>query len=138
VLNAFAGMGTAVAFFPVVKRQHEAGALGFVAAVILIGVVCLLAVVSLRQGVGGPGAADSATLVATGRALVAVRDWTFLLGPGLMPAMNALLLGTMLFRSRLVPAPSRRSAWSACRCSWSRPRWSCSGSSTRSPGRPRC
>ena len=109
VINAFAGIGTAVALFPVVKRQNEAGALGFVtsrvieAAVILIGVVCLLAVISLRQDVGGAGAPDSATLITTGRALVAVRDWTFLLGPGLMPAMNALLLGTLLFRSRLVP-----------------------------------
>jgi Domain of unknown function (DUF4386) len=103
--NAFAGIGTAVTLFPVVKRQNEAGALGFVtsrvveAAVILIGVVCLLAVVTLRKD----QATDANTLVAIGRALVAVRDWTFLLGPGLMPAMNALLLGTLLFRSRLVP-----------------------------------
>jgi hypothetical protein len=109
IVNAFAAIGTAVTLFPVVRRQNEASALGFVtsrvieAAIILIGVVCLLAVVTLRQDVGGPGAADSATLVATGRALVAVRDWTFLLGPGTMPAFNALLLGSLLFRSRLVP-----------------------------------
>jgi hypothetical protein len=109
IVNAFAAVGTAVTLFPVVRRQNEAGALGFVtsrlieAAVIMIGVVCLLAVVTLRQDVGGPGATNSATLVATGRALVAVRDWTFLLGPGTMPAFNALLLGTLLFRSRLVP-----------------------------------
>jgi len=104
VVNAFASVGTAVALFPVVRRQNEAAALGFVAsrlieaAVILTGVVCLLAVVSLRD----PGAHD---LVPVGRALVEVRNRTFLLGPGLMPVFNALLLGTLLYRSRLVPRP---------------------------------
>jgi hypothetical protein len=105
VVNALAAIGTAVALFPVIKRHNESLALGFVtsrlleAAVIMIGVVSLLAVVTLRQSAG----ADPSDLVTTGRALVAVRDWTFLLGPGLMPAFNALLLGTLLYRARLVP-----------------------------------
>jgi len=109
VVNALACIGTAVALFPVLKRQNEATALGFVtsrvleAAVILIGVVSLLAVVTLRQGNAGATGADAATLVTVGASLVAVRDWTFLLGPGLMPALNALLLGSLLYRSRLVP-----------------------------------
>ena len=109
VLNAFAGIGTAVSLFPVVKRQNEASALGFVtsrvieAAVIMTGVVCLLGVVTLRQHVGGATGADQAALVDIGKALVAVRNWTFLFGPGLMPAVNALLLGSLLYRSRLVP-----------------------------------
>jgi hypothetical protein len=42
-------------------------------------------------------------LIAVGQGFVAVRDWTFLLGPSLMPAFNALLLGTLLYRSGLVP-----------------------------------
>ncbi|WJH26025.1 DUF4386 domain-containing protein [Pseudarthrobacter defluvii] len=73
----------------------------FEAAVIVIGVVCLLAVVTLRQA--GASGADPGTLVGAGRALVAVRDWTFLLGPGTIPAVNALLLDYLLFRSRMVP-----------------------------------
>jgi hypothetical protein len=107
VLNALACVGTAVALFPVVKRWGEALALGFVttrlfeAAVIMIGVVCLLAVVTLRQDLAGTP--DAAGLVITANALVAVRDWTFVLGPSLMPAFNALLLGSLLHRSRLVP-----------------------------------
>jgi hypothetical protein len=106
VVNALSAIGTAVALFPVVKRQNEGLALGFVmsrmleGAVVLIGVVSLLAIVTLRQN---PSGADPATLLATGHSLVAVRDWTFLLGPGLMPAFNALLLGTLMYRSRLVP-----------------------------------
>lgn len=107
LVNAFACVGTAVALFPIVRRQNESLALGFVtarlfeAAVIAIGVVSLLAVVTLRQA--GTAAGSPETLLSTGHALVAIRDWTFLLGPGTIPAINALLLGYLLFRSRLVP-----------------------------------
>jgi Domain of unknown function (DUF4386) len=107
LVNAFACIGTAVALFWVVKRQNESFALGFVttrvfeAATICIGVVCLLAVVTLRQTIGV--GTDSATLVTVGQALVAVRNWTFTLGPSMMAALNALLLGTLMYRSRLVP-----------------------------------
>ena len=108
VVNALAAIGTAVAVYPVVRRLNESLALGFVtsrmleAAVILIGVVSLLAVVTLRQDVGATGA-DQTSLVTTGQALVAVRDYTFQFGPNLMAAVNALLFGTLLYRSRLVP-----------------------------------
>jgi hypothetical protein len=107
LVNAIASIGTAVALFSVVRRQNEGFALGFVAArmfeaaVIVVGVVSLLAVVTLRQA--GATGADAASLVTTGRALVAIRDWTFLLGPGLVPGVNALLLGYLMYRSRLVP-----------------------------------
>lgn len=106
LINAIACIGTAVALYPVARRQHEGLALGFVtarmfeAAVIVIGVVSLLAVVTLRQDLGST--ADS-SLVATGQALVAVRDWTFAIGPALVPGVNALLLGYLLYRSGLVP-----------------------------------
>src|SRR6266536_2125724 len=66
-------------------------------------VVNALAVVTLRQDLAGATGADTATLLTTGKSLVAVRDWTFLLGPSLMAALNALLLGSLLYRSRLVP-----------------------------------
>ncbi|RSN15686.1 DUF4386 domain-containing protein [Nonomuraea sp. WAC 01424] len=100
-------IGTAVVLFPVVKRQNEAAALGFVAArvleaaIIVVGILSLFAVVSLRQ----PGAtgADADSLVITGKALVAIHNWTFFLGPDVIPAVNALLLGYLLYRSRLMP-----------------------------------
>jgi hypothetical protein len=107
VITALAGIGTAVTLYPVVKRQHEGLALGFVttrlleAAIIVIGVVSLLSIVTMRQNVGA--GADDASLVAVGQSLVGVRDWTFLLGPNLMAALNAVLLGTLMYRSRLVP-----------------------------------
>jgi len=103
MIVAFACIGTAVVLFPVVKRQNESAAMGFVAArtleaaTIVIGVASLLSVVALRRAGAGPDA------VVTGQALVAVYDKVFLLGQSLMPAVNALLLGTLLYRSRLVP-----------------------------------
>jgi hypothetical protein len=63
-------------------------------------VVSLLAVVTMRQDFTG---GDAASLTVTANALVDVRNWTFLFGPGLMPVFNAVLLGTLLYRSRLVP-----------------------------------
>jgi hypothetical protein len=106
IITALAGIGTAVALFSVVKRQHEGLAIGFVAsrgfeaAVIAVGVVSVLSVVTLRQ----PGATgvEATSLVIAGQALVAVKDWTFMIGPG-MAGLNALLLGTLMYRSRLVP-----------------------------------
>jgi len=109
VITALAGIGTAVTLYSVVKRQHEGFALGFVttrlmeAAVILIGVVSLLSVVTLRHNLSATPGADQTSLVAVGQSLVAVRDWTFLLGPNLMAGLNAVLLGTLMYRSRLVP-----------------------------------
>jgi hypothetical protein len=103
VIVALAGIGTAVVLYPVVKRQNEAAALGFVgsrtleAAAIVAGVVSLLSVVTLRQAGAGVGA------LATSQALVAQYNWFFLLGQSLMPVVNALLLGSLLYRSRLVP-----------------------------------
>jgi Domain of unknown function (DUF4386) len=106
-----AGIGTAVAIFPVVRRQNEGVALGFVAArtveatIIAIGIVSLLAVVTLRRDLAGSGA-DPATLVIAGKTLVAVHKWTFLLGPGFCSGIESgLMLGYLMYRSGLVPRP---------------------------------
>jgi len=103
VVVALAGIGTAVVLYPVVRRQGEARALGFVgtrvleAAGIFVGVASLLTVVAMRQAGAGADA------VVTGRALVAFYDSIFLVSQGFIPAVNALLLGSLLYQSRLVP-----------------------------------
>jgi hypothetical protein len=103
MIVALACIGTAVALYPVIKRQNEGVALGFVAvrtleaATIFAGIVTLLSVVTLRQAGAGAGA------LATGQALVGLHDWTFTLGQSLFPAVNAVLLGSLLYQSRLVP-----------------------------------
>jgi hypothetical protein len=109
LIVALAGIGTAVTLYPVVKRQHEGAALGFVTArvleavMIFTGAVSLLSLLTLRQDLGGTAGANAAALVTTSASHVAVYNWTFLLGQSLMPAINALLLGSLMYRSRLVP-----------------------------------
>ena len=102
IIVALAGIGTAVALYPVLKRQNEGVALGFIgtrvleASTIFADVVCLLAIVTLRRaGVGVDG-------LVTGKTLVALYG-LFRLGQNLMPAVNDLLLGYLLYQSRLVP-----------------------------------
>ena len=103
MIVALAGLGSAVVLYPIVKRQNQSMALGLVGtrtiegAVIVVGVACLLTVVTLRQaGVGPEG-------LVTGHALVGLYDRLFLLSQSTLPAFNALLLAPLLYWSRLVP-----------------------------------
>jgi Domain of unknown function (DUF4386) len=103
IIVALAGIGTAVVLFPVLKKQNEAVALGLVATRVLeagtifTGVAVLLSAVTFRQAGTGTDA------LVTSHALVALYDRIFLVGQSFMPAMNDLLLGLLLYKSRLVP-----------------------------------
>jgi hypothetical protein len=103
VIVGLAGIATAVTLFPILKKQNESAALGLVAARILeaatifVGVAFILSIVSLRDS----GAGESA--LPTAHALTALYDRIFLLGQSFMPAICDLLLGFLLFKSRLVP-----------------------------------
>jgi hypothetical protein len=109
VILVVANVATAVALYPVVKRQNEGLALGYVAArtfesaMIAVGIIAMLAVVTMRQELVGAAGASAASSVALGQSLVAVHDWTFLLGPGMVGIWNGLLLGYLMYRSELVP-----------------------------------
>jgi hypothetical protein len=107
LLLIIANIGTAVVLFPIVRRQNEILALGYVTAriaecvFIAAGILCVLGIVSLRQD--DPGAASLAV------SLAAIKDWTFLLGPGFVVGWgNGLILGYLMYRSELVP---RWMAW---------------------------
>ncbi|WUH97791.1 DUF4386 domain-containing protein [Spirillospora sp. NBC_00431] len=109
ILTAVANVATAVVLFPILKRQSESIALGYVglrileSTVIVIGVVSVLAVVALRQDLAGDGGADAALI---GQSLVALKDQTFLLGPAFCAGLgNGLLLGYLMYRSGLMPRP---------------------------------
>lgn len=109
ILTGLTSIGTAVALYPVIKRYGPGRALGFVASrtleasIIFVGVISVLAVYTLRQDFTGAAGTDSTALTTTANALVALKDWSFLLGPGIMPAVNALCLATIMYQSRLVP-----------------------------------
>jgi hypothetical protein len=103
IIVALTGIGTALALYPVLKRQNEGMALGLVgfrvleAATIFVGVMFLLTVVALHQ----PGAGAEALV--TGQTLVTMYDRMFLIGQSFMPAINDVVLGILLYKSRLVP-----------------------------------
>ena len=110
VITVLACIGTAVVLFPIVKRQNEAVALGYVAVrvfeagIIVVGIASILSVVTLRQDLAGAHGADAASLLAAGKSLVAIHDATFLLGPGILAGLgNGVLLGYLMYTSGLVP-----------------------------------
>ena len=107
LLLIIANVGTAVVLYPIVRRQNELLAIGYVAARVIEcvfiagGIIFVLGVVSLRKD--SPDAADLAV------SLAALKDWTFLFGPGfIVPFGNGLILGYLMYTSGLVP---RRMAW---------------------------
>jgi hypothetical protein len=103
MIVALANIGTAVALYPVVKRQGEARAVGFVAsrtleaATMYVGIVSLMSIVSLRQAGAGSGA------LLTAQGLAAQYQWTFFFSQSFIPAVNGVLLGSLMYQSRLVP-----------------------------------
>ena len=103
LVTIVANVATAVVLFPILKRQSEAGALGYVSArlvectFIAIGIISLLAFLLMRQEATAPDAA-------LGQVFVAIYDRSFLIGPGIFAGVaNGLILGYLMFRSGLVP-----------------------------------
>ena len=105
LLLIVANVASAVVLFPILRRQDEMLSLGYVTARVIestfiaIGLVSVLGVVSMQQqDATGAGAG------AVGVALAAIKDWTFLLGPGFIVGIgNGILLGYLMYRSGLVP-----------------------------------
>ena len=105
-----ANIATAVVLYPIVKRQSEGLALGFVAArliesvFILVGLISIISVVTVSDALAGATGAEAAALAAQGGLLVSTYEWAFLFGPGLVVGFgNGLILGYLMYRSGLVP-----------------------------------
>jgi hypothetical protein len=106
LLLIIANIGTAVVMVPIMRRQFEELSIGYVTArlfectFILVGIVAMLGIVTLHQEAAG---ANEGTIAYT---LAAIKDWTFLLGPGWVVGWgNGLILGYMMYRTQLVPRP---------------------------------
>jgi hypothetical protein len=107
LLLIISNIGTATVVYPLLKRANEICAISYVTArviectFILVGILAMLAVVTLQQN---PSAGTSATLGSLAYTLAAIKDWTFKLGPGFVVGVgNGLLLGYLMYRSELVP-----------------------------------
>jgi len=106
LLNVFGCVGCGIAFFSIIRREHEGLAIGyfgtrlFEAVVITVGVLGLLSLLTLRQQVAA--GTDGQTLVPVAAGFIALRDWAMAIGANMAP-FNALMLGTALYRARLVP-----------------------------------
>ena len=109
LLLVVACIGSAVTLYPVVKRQNQSIALGYVcgrvleSAIIVVGAVSVLVAVTLRQDLAGTADAGNAATAAIERSLVAIHDWTFLLGPSWVLGFNSFLLAYLVYRAGLVP-----------------------------------
>jgi hypothetical protein len=104
VLLLFANIGTAVVIVPIMRRQFEELSIGYVTVrivettFILVGIIAMLALATLHQDAAG---AAEGTVAYT---LAAIKDWTFILGPGWTVGLgNGLILGYMMYRTGLVP-----------------------------------
>jgi hypothetical protein len=99
-----ANIGTALVVYPLLKRVNHILALGYVAArimesvFILVGILAVLSIVTLsHEDAGGEEGAIAYTLAA-------LKDWTFILGPGFVVGWgNGLILGYLMYRSGLMP-----------------------------------
>jgi hypothetical protein len=103
-------VATAVVIYPIVKRQSENIALGYVAAriiesaFILVGILSIISIVSVSDALVGATEAEATALAVQGNTLAATYDWAFLFGPGLVVGFgNGLMLGYLMYRSGLVP-----------------------------------
>ncbi|MBD8065995.1 DUF4386 domain-containing protein [Devosia sp. PTR5] len=107
ILLILFNIASAVAIYPVLKRRFPVLSLAFVSARIMesafiaMGIVAVLALGTLRQQAGD---ADPAALTVVGQALVAIHDWTFKMGPGVVVGFgNGIILGYMMWKTRLLP-----------------------------------
>jgi hypothetical protein len=103
-------IGTAVVLYPIVKRQSEGLALGYVTArvvectFILVGLISAVSLLSVNDALAGATGAQAAALTAQGSSLAATYDWAFLFGPGLVVGFgNGLMLGYLMYKSGLLP-----------------------------------
>ncbi len=109
LLLMIGNVGTAVVMFPILRRYSETLSLSYVAsriiesAIIGVGAISLLSILTLRGDLGASVGADAASLEIAGQSLVAIHDWTFLLGPGFCVGVNGILLGWLMYRTGLMP-----------------------------------
>ncbi len=101
--------GTGIMLYPYLRKYNEQLGLAYFcfrlleAIFILIGTLSVLGIVSLSKAYTANPAADKATYTAIGTTLIAIHDWTFMLGPNFMLGINTFIYSYVFFKSRLIP-----------------------------------
>jgi hypothetical protein len=103
-------VGTAVVMFPILRRYSETLSLSYVGSrivestIIGVGAISLLSILTLRDDLAASIGENAGSLDIAGQTLVAIHDWTFLLGPGFCVGVNGILLGWLMYRTGLMPS----------------------------------
>ncbi len=111
MITAVTVAGTAIAFFPILRKRNETIALGYVggrlleAVLIIVGLVSILTLLALRQGFAGGAAMDASSLQTADIMLRSTHSWAFILGPNFMLGINTLLYSYLLYQTKLIPRP---------------------------------
>ena len=109
LILAFSIIGISVLMFPIINKENESLAVGYVcfrlleAILIIIGIICLLSIVTLSQEFAKEVAPNLSSFLTTGYLLVTIHNWTFLLGPNLALGSSTLMMSYFLYDSKLVP-----------------------------------
>ena len=109
LLLVCSAIGTAVGLFPFLRKYNESIALGYLcfrfleAVLITIGIISVLSLLTLSQKFVAAAAPNASAFQASGTLLIAIHDWTFLLGPSLMLGINTAMYSSLLYTSKLVP-----------------------------------
>ncbi len=106
---AFSVMGTSVMMYPILNKEDESIAIGYVsfrlleATIIIIGTISLLSIVTLNQEYAKAAIPNASSFLTAGKLLVTKHNWTFLLGPNLALGPGTLMMSYILYKSNLVP-----------------------------------
>lgn len=102
-------IGTATTMFPILKKYNETIALWHISfrflegVIITIGIISVLSLLTLSQNFVAEGPVDSSSYQASGILLIAIHDWTFMLGPLFMLGINTIMYSYIFYKTKLVP-----------------------------------
>jgi hypothetical protein len=105
---ALSVIAISVLLYPILKQYNETLALGYIgtrileSVILIVGDISNLSLLSLSQEYVFASVPDASFQI-MGSLLQATYDWTFLLGPGVVFSLTALILNYILYKSRLVP-----------------------------------